>query len=31
MAIASVSDAATAEKLTEFHDFIAASTRGIVR
>jgi UDP-N-acetylglucosamine acyltransferase len=31
MAIASASDAATAEKLTEFHDFIAASTRGIVR
>jgi UDP-N-acetylglucosamine acyltransferase len=24
-------DAATAEKLTQFHDFIAASTRGIIR
>ncbi|WP_397390264.1 acyl-ACP--UDP-N-acetylglucosamine O-acyltransferase [Polynucleobacter sp.] len=31
MALASTSDAATAEKLTEFHDFIAASTRGIIR
>jgi len=31
MALASVADAATAEKLTEFHDFIAASTRGIIR
>ena len=31
MAIASASDTATVEKLTEFHDFIAASTRGIVR
>jgi UDP-N-acetylglucosamine acyltransferase len=31
MVTAHVSDAATAEKLTEFHDFIAASTRGIVR
>lgn len=31
MALASASDIATAEKLTEFHDFIAASTRGIVR
>jgi len=31
MALASASDAATAEKLTEFHDFIAASTRGIIR
>ena len=31
MAIASASDVATAEKLTEFHDFITASTRGIVR
>jgi UDP-N-acetylglucosamine acyltransferase len=31
LVIASASDAATAEKLTEFHDFIAASTRGIVR
>jgi UDP-N-acetylglucosamine acyltransferase len=31
MVIASAADAATAEKLTEFHDFIAASTRGIVR
>jgi UDP-N-acetylglucosamine acyltransferase len=27
----SSSDAATAQKLTEFHDFIAASTRGIIR
>jgi UDP-N-acetylglucosamine acyltransferase len=24
-------DVATAQKLTEFHDFIAASTRGIIR
>jgi UDP-N-acetylglucosamine acyltransferase len=31
MVTANASDAATAEKLTEFHDFIAASTRGIVR
>jgi UDP-N-acetylglucosamine acyltransferase len=31
MVIASASDTATAEKLTEFHDFIAASTRGIIR
>ena len=31
MAAASASDAATAEKLTEFYDFIAASTRGIIR
>jgi UDP-N-acetylglucosamine acyltransferase len=31
MAMASASDVATAEKLTEFHDFIAASTRGIIR
>ncbi len=31
MALASASDVATAEKLTEFHDFIAASTRGIIR
>ena len=27
----SSADAATAQKLTEFHDFIAASTRGIIR
>ncbi|OYY48784.1 MAG: acyl-[acyl-carrier-protein]--UDP-N-acetylglucosamine O-acyltransferase [Polynucleobacter sp. 35-46-207] len=31
MATANSADAATAEKLTEFHDFIAASTRGIIR
>lgn len=31
MALASASDVATAEKLTEFYDFIAASTRGIIR
>ncbi len=31
MVVASASDAATAEKLAEFHDFIAASTRGIIR
>jgi len=31
MILASASDAATVEKLTQFHDFIAASTRGIVR
>jgi len=31
MAVASAADAATAEKLKEFHDFIAASTRGIIR
>ena len=31
MAAASAADAATAEKLKEFHDFIAASTRGIIR
>jgi UDP-N-acetylglucosamine acyltransferase len=24
-------DTATTEKLTQFHDFIAASTRGIIR
>ena len=28
---ANIADAATAEKLTQFHDFIAASTRGIIR
>ena len=31
MVVASAADAATAEKLAEFHDFIAASTRGIIR
>ncbi|MBU3567223.1 acyl-ACP--UDP-N-acetylglucosamine O-acyltransferase [Polynucleobacter alcilacus] len=31
MIAASAADAATVEKLTQFHDFIAASTRGIVR
>jgi UDP-N-acetylglucosamine acyltransferase len=31
MVLASASDIATAEKLAEFHDFIAASTRGIIR
>jgi UDP-N-acetylglucosamine acyltransferase len=31
MVTANASDTATAEKLTEFYDFIAASTRGIVR
>jgi UDP-N-acetylglucosamine acyltransferase len=31
MVIASSADAPTAEKLAEFHDFIAASTRGIIR
>ena len=31
MVLASAADAATAEKLAEFHDFIAASTRGIIR
>ncbi len=31
MVIASASDAATSEKLAVFHDFIAASTRGIIR
>ncbi len=31
MAAASGSDLATASKLQEFHDFIAASTRGIIR
>ena len=31
MVVASASDATTAEKLAEFHDFIAASTRGIIR
>ena len=31
MISASAADAATVEKLTEFHDFIAASTRGIIR
>ena len=31
MVTASTADVATAEKLAEFHDFIAASTRGIVR
>jgi len=31
MALASTSDVQTAEKLNEFHDFIAASTRGIIR
>jgi UDP-N-acetylglucosamine acyltransferase len=31
MISASAADVATVEKLTEFHDFIAASTRGIIR
>jgi UDP-N-acetylglucosamine acyltransferase len=31
MIAANKADAATAEKLTQFHDFIAASTRGIIR
>jgi len=31
MITANVADTATAEKLTQFHDFIAASTRGIIR
>jgi UDP-N-acetylglucosamine acyltransferase len=31
MVVASATDAPTAEKLAEFHDFIAASTRGIIR
>jgi UDP-N-acetylglucosamine acyltransferase len=31
MITANTSDAATAEKLTQFYDFIAASTRGIIR
>jgi UDP-N-acetylglucosamine acyltransferase len=31
MVVASAADAATSEKLAEFHDFIAASTRGIIR
>jgi UDP-N-acetylglucosamine acyltransferase len=31
MVVASSADAATAEKLAQFHDFIAASTRGIIR
>ena len=31
MIVASASDTATVEKLTQFHDFIAASTRGIIR
>ncbi|MDH6154279.1 UDP-N-acetylglucosamine acyltransferase [Polynucleobacter sphagniphilus] len=31
IALAHSADAATAEKLTQFHDFIAASTRGIIR
>ena len=31
MITANVADAPTAEKLTQFHDFIAASTRGIIR
>jgi UDP-N-acetylglucosamine acyltransferase len=31
MITANTADAATAEKLTQFHDFIAASTRGIIR
>jgi UDP-N-acetylglucosamine acyltransferase len=31
MALDASADAATAQKLTEFHDFIAASTRGIIR
>jgi UDP-N-acetylglucosamine acyltransferase len=31
MVVANAGDAATAEKLAQFHDFIAASTRGIIR
>jgi len=31
MVVAHAADLATAEKLAEFHDFIAASTRGIIR
>jgi UDP-N-acetylglucosamine acyltransferase len=31
MITANAADAATTEKLTQFHDFIAASTRGIIR
>ena len=31
MITANAADVATAEKLTQFHDFIAASTRGIIR
>ena len=31
MVVASAGDPATAEKLAQFHDFIAASTRGIIR
>lgn len=31
MVIANAADSATAEKLSQFHDFIAASTRGIIR
>ena len=31
MVAAHSADAATTEKLTQFHDFIAASTRGIIR
>jgi UDP-N-acetylglucosamine acyltransferase len=31
MVVASSSDPATQEKLAQFHDFVAASTRGIIR
>jgi UDP-N-acetylglucosamine acyltransferase len=31
MVAANAADNVTAEKLTQFHDFIAASTRGIIR
>jgi len=31
MVVANTADQATAEKLAQFHDFIAASTRGIIR
>ena len=31
MVVAHTADSATAEKLKLFHDFIAASTRGIIR
>jgi UDP-N-acetylglucosamine acyltransferase len=31
MVLAHAADSATAEKLKLFHDFIAASTRGIIR
>jgi UDP-N-acetylglucosamine acyltransferase len=31
MASANSADTQTAEKLAQFHDFIAASTRGIIR